>query len=113
MKRTQVAGWAAAGVLTLLVCAGARGQPAQSWDTALWETATEAGRQTYAEGRYADAEKRFAQALALAETFDAQDTRRAVSLTNLGSVYQSQGRYADAEVLYRRALAMWNNPRRL
>jgi len=61
----------------------------------------------YDEGRYAEAEPLYRQAVAIRErTLGAEHPDVAWSLHNLAGLYRVQGRYAEAEALYRRALAV-------
>jgi tetratricopeptide (TPR) repeat protein len=59
------------------------------------------------QGRYAEAEPLFRQALDIMErTKGAEHLDVAVILNNLGELYYIQGRYAESEPLYKRALAI-------
>ena len=59
------------------------------------------------QGRYAEAEPLFAQALQLRrEVLDERHPDTITSLNNLALVYDRQGRYAEAEPLYAQALAL-------
>src|SRR5689334_1094423 len=60
------------------------------------------------QGAYAQAEKKFRDALREAELFGSGDTRLALTLNNLGTLYRQQGKFDLAESHYRRALAIWN-----
>jgi tetratricopeptide (TPR) repeat protein len=69
-----------------------------------WKTTVESGNQAYADGRVAQAEIHFVEALKEAEAFGEGDPRLALSLNNLAAVYQTQGKYQMAEPLYMRSL---------
>ena len=74
-----------------------------------WTTYSDAGREAYEQGHYAEAEKQWMAALKEAEKFGQQDRRLAhvaTSLNNLAELYHKQGKYAEAEPLYKRALAV-------
>ncbi len=59
------------------------------------------------QGRYAEAEPLFRQALDIMERAKgAEHPDVAIILNNLGELYYVQGRYAEAEFLYQRALAV-------
>jgi len=59
------------------------------------------------QGRYAEAEPLFRQALDIMQRAKgAEHLDVAIILNNLGELYYIQGRYADAEPLYQRALAI-------
>ncbi|MEM9667087.1 MAG: tetratricopeptide repeat protein, partial [Bacteroidota bacterium] len=59
------------------------------------------------QGRYAEAEPLYKQALAVREqVLGEEHPSTATSLNNLAHLYQSQGRYAEAESLYKQALAV-------
>jgi tetratricopeptide (TPR) repeat protein len=61
----------------------------------------------YKQGRYADAEPYFQEALAIQEkALGPDDPDVAASLNNLAGVYREEGRYGEAEPLYRHALAI-------
>jgi tetratricopeptide (TPR) repeat protein len=57
------------------------------------------GNQAYLEGRYAEAEKYFTQAL------NTESGELAIATFNLAAVYRAQARYDEAEALYRRVIA--------
>lgn len=69
-----------------------------------WKAAVEAGNQAYADGRVAQAEILFVDALKEAESFGEDDLRLALSLNNLAAVYHTEGKYTMAEPLYTRSL---------
>jgi tetratricopeptide (TPR) repeat protein len=69
-----------------------------------WKAAVEAGNQAYENGRVAQAEIHFLEALKQAESFGQDDARLALSLNNLAAVYHTQGKYTMAEPLYNRSL---------
>jgi tetratricopeptide (TPR) repeat protein len=69
-----------------------------------WKTTVEAGNQAYENGRVAQAEILFVDALKEAEQFGEEDPRLALSLNNLAAVYHTQGKYTMAEPLYTRSL---------
>src|SRR5437763_12510055 len=62
--------------------------------TALVIFAADPGNEAYMNGRYAEAEKYFTEAI-----------QNPVNEFNLAAVYRAQGRYAEAEALYRKAIA--------
>ena len=60
------------------------------------------------QGRYAEAEPLYRQALAIcAKTRGLDHPSVALGLTDLAELYGLQGRYAEAEPLCKRALATW------
>ncbi len=69
-----------------------------------WKQAVEAGNTAYGNGRVAEAERIFLEALEEAEKFGEEDVRLAVSLNNVAAVYHTMGKYTMAEPLYKRAL---------
>jgi tetratricopeptide (TPR) repeat protein len=69
-----------------------------------WKAAVEAGNEAYANGKVAQAEIHFLDALKEAETFGEEDSRLALSLNNLAAVYHTQAKYTMAEPLYTRSL---------
>jgi tetratricopeptide (TPR) repeat protein len=69
-----------------------------------WKTHLEAGEKAFNKRRVNEAELQFADAVRIAESFGANDSRLAVSLNNLAAVYHTQGKYGMAEPLYLRAL---------
>ena len=72
----------------------------------LWQSDMLAGGTAYQQGNYAEAEKRLAAGLEVAEGFGPQAPRLATNLDNLAELFRVQGRYADAEPLQKRALAI-------
>jgi tetratricopeptide (TPR) repeat protein len=59
------------------------------------------------QGRYAEAEPLYGQALAIRQQqLGADHPDVAASLNNLAALYRDQGRYADAEPLYLQAVAI-------
>ncbi len=87
-------------VLLLTVAAPACGQ-----DDA-WTEVSRAGVRAADEGRFAEAERLFRDALQLSEQSPEGDARRATSLNNLAFTLHAQGHYLAAERHYREALAM-------
>lgn len=69
-----------------------------------WKAAVEAGNDAYGNGRVAEAEVKFLEAMQQAEQFGEDDARLSLSLNNLAAVYHTQGKYTMAEPLYIRAL---------
>jgi tetratricopeptide (TPR) repeat protein len=69
-----------------------------------WKAAVEAGNDAYENGRTAQAEIHFLDALKEAETFGEDDIRLALSLNNLAAIYHTMGKYTMAEPLYTRSL---------
>jgi tetratricopeptide (TPR) repeat protein len=69
-----------------------------------WKDVVEQGNQAFENGRVAQAEVFFLDALKEAETFGEEDPRLALSLNNLAAVYHTQGKYTMAEPLYTRSL---------
>jgi tetratricopeptide (TPR) repeat protein len=65
------------------------------------------------QGRYAEAEPLYRQALQLRRSLLGEEHPDvAESLNNLASLYSSQGRYAKAEPLWLQALELWRRPHR-
>jgi tetratricopeptide (TPR) repeat protein len=69
-----------------------------------WKAAVDAGNEAYANGKVAQAEIHFLEALKEAESFGEDDSRLALSLNNMAAVYHTQGKYTMAEPLYTRSL---------
>src|SRR5207249_3151300 len=75
-------------------------------DEARWQEQMTAGRQTFQQKRYAEAERFFQAAVREAERFGPQDSRLGASLNSLGILYFAETNYAAAEPLYQRALTI-------
>jgi len=76
-----------------------------------WTSAMDAGVQAFRNGRYAEAEPRFREAVQYAETFTGGSDRLEDSLHNLAETYRALKKYAEAEPVYRRYLATrWGGP---
>lgn len=75
----------------------------------LWNTYIEAGRKAFEQGRYAESERLFKEALQAAETAGDKGVRLERSLLNLGTVYKDQARYDEAERMTRQAIAIIEN----
>lgn len=69
-----------------------------------WKSCVEEGNAAYADGKVAQAEVHFLEAVQQAEAFGPEDARLALSLNNLAAVYHTQGKYQMAEPLYNRSL---------
>lgn len=69
-----------------------------------WKSLIEAGNSAFENGKIPEAELKFLAALELAERFDENDLRLALSLNNLAAIYHAEGKYTMAEPLYLRAL---------
>ncbi len=76
-------------------------------ESASWQESIDAGHESYANGRIAQAEIHFKRALELAEAFADDDLRLPATLNNLAAIYQVQGKYAFAESMYKRSLAIY------
>lgn len=59
------------------------------------------------QGRYADAEALYRQALAVFRAFDEQSTFTASTLSSLGVTLHGQGKYEEAEQLYEKAVQIY------
>ncbi|HMK35182.1 MAG TPA: tetratricopeptide repeat protein [Desulfomonilaceae bacterium] len=71
-------------------------------DRSGWQQLTEDGNKLFQDGKVEQAEKKFQQALYLAEkTYGPTDARVAHSLGSLGTSYAAQGRVIEAEALMR------------
>src|SRR5262245_10711410 len=68
-----------------------------------WTRRMLSGDRALHHGRYAQAEQELAAAERVAESFGADDVRRAQTLAALGDLHFAQGRYARALALYERA----------
>src|SRR5687767_9397360 len=79
--------------------------PASGQDDA-WTEVSGAGVRATREGRFAEAERLFRDALQLSEQSPENGARRATSLNNLAFALHAQGDYGAAERHYRAALAM-------
>jgi tetratricopeptide (TPR) repeat protein len=91
--------WLFAGIIFLLFCSS----PLLANDI-LWESYIEAGKRSFQQSRYVEAEELFLAALKEAENLAANDPRLATSLHSLVVVYQYEGKYDQALNLYKRAL---------
>ena len=80
---------------------------ARSSDESLsWEKVHAMASEAFQQGRYEEAEKRWASALRKAEKFEPEDPRLATSLDRLAFFYGTQLKYVEAEPLYQRLLAL-------
>ena len=77
-----------------------------SVQSAFWARLNFDGQLAYGQGRYAEAEKLWFEALKEAEGFGPQSPRLATSLYNLGELYRAQRRHGDAEPLLKQALTI-------
>src|SRR5262245_41351878 len=83
--------------------ASSRQQPSQQSRTAVWRL-TNCADTCRSRGRYAEAERLFLQALALAETvLGRDDLEVSTILNNLGVLYKYMGRFDEGARMYRRA----------
>ncbi|MGQ0810094.1 MAG: tetratricopeptide repeat protein [Nitrospiraceae bacterium] len=71
-----------------------------------WEQEQAKASEAFRQGRYADAETRWAAALKKAEEFEVRDPRLDTTLDSFAFLYSSQLKYADAEPLYQRLLTI-------
>ena len=69
-----------------------------------WHKATLAGQAAFNDGRYADAEESYNEALAEAKKFKQPDPRMATALNNLAYVYYAEDRLDDAQKACNRSL---------
>src|SRR5918996_2879057 len=99
--------WLAAlvGVAGFILLLGLAGGPAWGQSDP-WFEVSKAGLRAADEGRLAEAERLFRDALKLSEPFGDQDPRRATSVNNLAYILHAQGQYGAAEPHYRESLAM-------
>lgn len=72
----------------------------------LWDKWYNAGNQAWLQGRKAEAEQNYREALKEAERFGEKDRRLATTLQTLALTCKATGRYAEAEALFRRLLAV-------
>jgi tetratricopeptide (TPR) repeat protein len=79
-------------------------QAAAATDQDRWRQMMEPASVAHLTGAYDEAEFRYLEALALAESFDADGGFLERSMAGLGGVYFSQSRYAEAAAFYREAL---------
>jgi len=87
--------------LAVLVALVALVAPALAQKEDRWNQLQADGMVALGQNRLADAEKLFAECLAIAESLDARLV--APSLNNLATLYYTERKYAEAEPLYRRA----------
>src|SRR5713226_3392200 len=87
--------------LVMVLCS-AIAQPAD------WNALMEEAGKLQNQGAYAEAEKKFQDALAEAEKFGPTDRRLGLTLNNLGALSRAQGKYPLAEALSYRALEIWS-----
>ena len=97
-------GLALVGVLVVADAAGA--------EVAAWEAHASAGIKAHEDGRLADAEREFREALREAEALAPHDWRLIVSLDNLGDTVRALQRDGEAEALYLEAVAVADGLRR-
>lgn len=71
-----------------------------------WRVLNDKGEQEFSQGHYPAARKLFKEACTLAEGFDSEDPRYAISLNNLGNVYFKEDFYPEAEKSIKKALAI-------
>lgn len=71
-----------------------------------WEKHHDSGWVAFKKKNYAEAEKRFLNALKEAEKFSPNDPRLRLTLNNLAETYRDQARNIEAESFYKRVLAM-------
>ncbi len=71
-----------------------------------WRVLNDRGEQEFSRGHYPAAQKLFKEACTLAESFDSEDPRYAISLNNLGNVYFKEDFYPEAERSIKKALAI-------
>lgn len=71
-----------------------------------WRVINDKGEQEFSQGHYPAAQKLFKEACTLAESFDSEDPRYAISLNNLGNVYFKEDFYPEAERSIKKALAI-------
>jgi tetratricopeptide (TPR) repeat protein len=106
MRKSNGASVILAVTLALVFAAAGLHAQSETSDDARWKELDGAGSQSLAEGRSAEAEKSWKEALQLAERFGAEDGRLIISLNNLADLYQNQARYAEAEPYRKRALGL-------
>src|SRR5438445_7533535 len=80
---------------------------AQDWQALMTEAAT-----LQTSGAYAEAERKFQDALSQAESFGSSDPRLALTLNNLGTLFRHEGKYQLAESHFQLALEIWSNDAR-
>jgi tetratricopeptide (TPR) repeat protein len=90
--------------VTLCICV----YPAvvSSQDT-VWMERAKAGFKALMEGKHAEAERHYKDALKEAEGFGENDWRLGATLEGLASAYKGQRKYSEAESLYKRAIAVF------
>jgi tetratricopeptide (TPR) repeat protein len=71
-----------------------------------WRRPDEAGRDLMSQGRFGEAERQFAAAVAAAHALGADDPRLALALSHQAEALVAQTRFADAIPLFERALAI-------
>lgn len=70
------------------------------------ETRLRRALNSYAAGRYGEAERGFRESIGIAEEFGDESLELAGCLSRLGDIHQSTGNYADAEPLLTRSLTI-------
>src|SRR3954451_4635729 len=76
-----------------------------------WQRRLDAGKVSYAEGRYAEAQAWLELACKGAEAFGEGDPRLTESLDRLGNLYLARGRLGDAERIHLRVLRLHETAR--
>ncbi len=92
-------------LLVMSLCLAARPALVQTQNDQSWDGLTVAGQAALQKGDYADAQRKFGEALRLAEQLSPQDPRLGKSLNDLAAVYYAQQDFARAQPLLERSLA--------
>src|SRR5262245_28219602 len=71
-----------------------------------WSEAMEAGNRLYQQGQVEAAEKKYLEALKIAESLPENDGRLSSTLSGLGVAYGAQGKYTEAEAVTLKAIAL-------
>jgi tetratricopeptide (TPR) repeat protein len=106
MRKNESATFILAALCAVIVSAPCVYSQSEVAEEVRWKELDGTGGKALAEGRTADAEKAWKDAVQIAQRFGPGDGRFIISLNNLGELYQSQGKYADAEPYRQRALEL-------
>lgn len=74
-----------------------------------WETHNEKGVSAFRESHYAEAEKHFIEAVALAKMLPPSDPRLYFSLNQLAEIYRFQSKFVEAEQMLQQILEIYEN----
>src|SRR5437660_12411980 len=101
--RNVVAVVCALGMSTAVAADDAKRSAVPSLENNRWDIAMTLGIHREREGKYAEAESFYREAVHVGEGLEKGSTRLTAALSALAANYDNLGRFSDAERLYRRA----------